>query len=127
MEVPVDSGVSSPTVTLSAITVFHKRLRQTEPVYFKLMELKEKKGWKNTKGDEHFKHQRQRADSATGKAVVRFYQMMQEIGDEMQTKTGAFSQVNRPEDGFRILDLCMAPGGYTSSARPSNKSICQTN
>ncbi|KAH9205105.1 hypothetical protein DL95DRAFT_417714 [Leptodontidium sp. 2 PMI_412] len=128
MEAPVDSGVRSLIVTLLAIIVFHKRLRQIEPVYSKLMELKEK-GWKNTKGDEHFKHQRQRTDSATGKAVVRFYQMMQEIGDEMQTKTGAFSQVNRPEDGFRILDLCMAPGGYTSSAlkyNPAAKAISIT-
>ncbi|KAL5330891.1 hypothetical protein ACEPPN_000416 [Leptodophora sp. 'Broadleaf-Isolate-01'] len=119
MEAPVEFDVSSPIVIPSAITVFHKRLRQTEPVYAKLMELKGK-GWNNTKGDEHFKHQRQRADSATGQDAARFYQMMQEIGDEMQTKTGAFSQVNRPEDGFRILDLCMAPGGYTSSALKYN-------
>ncbi|KFZ20398.1 hypothetical protein V501_00165 [Pseudogymnoascus sp. VKM F-4519 (FW-2642)] len=42
--------------------------------------------------------------------------MMQEIGDEMQAATGALCQNNRSEDGVGILDLCMAPGGYTASA-----------
>jgi len=46
--------------------------------------------------------------------------MMQEIGDEMQAVTGAFYQNNRSEDDVGILDLCMAPGGYTASALKYN-------
>ena len=39
--------------------------------------------------------------------------MMQRIGDELQTATGALHiQGNHP----KVLDLCMAPGGYTASA-----------
>jgi 23S rRNA U2552 (ribose-2'-O)-methylase RlmE/FtsJ len=58
--------------------------------------------------------------------VTRFYQMMQEIGDEMQAATGALCPNNRSEDGFGIIDLCMAPGGYTASAlkyNPTAKAI----
>jgi len=48
--------------------------------------------------------------------------MMQQIGDEIQAKTGAFSHVNQiqPGDEIKILDLCMAPGGYTSTALKYN-------
>ncbi|PQE29865.1 hypothetical protein CJF32_00000537 [Rutstroemia sp. NJR-2017a WRK4] len=45
---------------------------------------------------------------------------MQEIGDEMQEATGALSQNNRTSEDFNILDLCMAPGGYTASALKYN-------
>jgi len=125
MEAPIEVIETNPVITPSPITIFHQFLRQAEPVYAVLMELKEK-GWKNSKGDEHFQYQRQRADTATGKAAARFYQMMQEIGDEMQAATGVFCQNNRSEDGVGILDLCMAPGGYTASAlkyNPTAKAI----
>ncbi|KAH7412566.1 hypothetical protein BKA64DRAFT_331953 [Cadophora sp. MPI-SDFR-AT-0126] len=117
MEAPAEPGLSSPIVPQSAIATFHSVLRKTEQVYARLMELKEK-GWNNPKGDEHFKQQRHRADNTKGQDAVTFYRMMQQIGDEMQANTSAFSHVNQaqPEDDIRILDLCMAPGGYTSTA-----------
>lgn len=46
--------------------------------------------------------------------------MMREIGDEMQAATGAFHQNSGSEDGAAIIDLCMAPGGYTTSALKYN-------
>jgi hypothetical protein len=46
--------------------------------------------------------------------------MMQEIGNEMQEATGALSQKSRTSEDFEILDLCMAPGGYTASALQHN-------
>jgi 23S rRNA U2552 (ribose-2'-O)-methylase RlmE/FtsJ len=46
--------------------------------------------------------------------------MMQEIGNEMQRATGALSQNSRTSEDFAILDLCMAPGGYTASALKYN-------
>jgi 23S rRNA U2552 (ribose-2'-O)-methylase RlmE/FtsJ len=78
------------------------------------------KVWKNLKGDEHFHNQRQRADNATGEVAAKFYRMMQEVGDEMQAATSALYQSNHSEKGVRILDLCMAPGGYTASALKYN-------
>ncbi|KAF8847315.1 hypothetical protein BDZ45DRAFT_607666 [Acephala macrosclerotiorum] len=106
-------------ITPSPIAKFYESLCQKEPVYVRLAELKEK-GWKNPKGDEYFQRQRQRADTATREAAARFYRMMQEIGDEMQRVTGALRQNNRSSDDFTILDLCMAPGGYTASALKHN-------
>jgi 23S rRNA U2552 (ribose-2'-O)-methylase RlmE/FtsJ len=44
--------------------------------------------------------------------------MMQQIGDELQRSTGALRQT--PEEGVKILDLCMAPRGYTASALKYN-------
>ena len=46
--------------------------------------------------------------------------MMQEIGDEMEQSTHAFTQSCGFAEGIAILDLCMAPGGYTASALKYN-------
>jgi len=48
-----------------------------------------------------------------------FFNMMQRIGDEMQASTGALSL---PGPSPEILDLCMAPGGYSASALKCNPS-----
>ena len=45
---------------------------------------------------------------------------MQQIGDELQESTGAVAQRSFRVDGIKILDLCMAPGGYTASALKYN-------
>lgn len=41
--------------------------------------------------------------------------MMQSIGDELEASTGALTSVLRG-DNVQVLDLCMAPGGFTASA-----------
>jgi 23S rRNA U2552 (ribose-2'-O)-methylase RlmE/FtsJ len=46
--------------------------------------------------------------------------MMKLIGDEMQDTTRALSQPYNCLDDMNILDLCMAPGGYTASALKYN-------
>jgi 23S rRNA U2552 (ribose-2'-O)-methylase RlmE/FtsJ len=46
--------------------------------------------------------------------------MMREIGDELQLSTHAISQALDPGENVKILDLCMAPGGYTASALKYN-------
>lgn len=46
--------------------------------------------------------------------------MMREIGDEMQKMTGALLVNNRQGSEVKVLDLCMAPGGYTASALKYN-------
>ena len=45
---------------------------------------------------------------------------MQEIGDELQNETNALAMTSEREEVVRILDLCMAPGGYTASALKYN-------
>ncbi|KAL2068072.1 hypothetical protein VTL71DRAFT_16170 [Oculimacula yallundae] len=120
MESLGDLGDSLPVVKLSPIKVFYNHLYQTEPVYAKLKDLKDR-GWKSTKGDEYFKNRRQRADTVSKHAAARFYQMMKEIGDEMQLEKKAFTQDKRNGGDFQILGLCMAPGGYTYSALKYNK------
>ena len=45
---------------------------------------------------------------------------MQEIGDEMQGCTRALCPPSNSAGNITILDLCMAPGGYTASALKYN-------
>jgi len=42
MKAPTEAIETNPVKTPSPITIFHQRLRQAEPVYIVLMELKEK-------------------------------------------------------------------------------------
>ncbi|KAM0795672.1 hypothetical protein BDR22DRAFT_825811 [Usnea florida] len=60
----------------------------------------------------HFNMERNIADHSTHKDQKRHFNIMKRIGDEMQRETRALSlQHPRAE----VLDLCMAPGGYTAS------------
>ena len=63
-------------------------------------------------GDNHFQKQRRTADNTDMKTSQGFFNLMQRIGDEMHDTTGVMSLV----DTGNILDLCMAPGGYSASA-----------
>lgn len=60
------------------------------------------------------------ADSAKNKQARRFFNMMKEIGDEMQGRTHCLGPPSNCEGGMNILDICMAPGGYTASALKYN-------
>ena len=70
-------------------------------------------GWNNPEGDKHFEKQRQVADKACHKEQKFFYHQMRRIGDEIQAATGA---LNLPGPIAKVLDICMAPGGYSASA-----------
>jgi 23S rRNA U2552 (ribose-2'-O)-methylase RlmE/FtsJ len=48
--------------------------------------------------------------------------MMQQIGDELEEQTHALSRVSEAAEDIKILDLCMAPGGYSASALKYNPS-----
>lgn len=80
------------------------------------------KGWDDPRGDEYFKRQRQRADNVRRKGAYRLYNMMRQIGDELQADTHALSLNSPNAANIKILDLCMAPGGYTASALKYNPS-----
>jgi 23S rRNA U2552 (ribose-2'-O)-methylase RlmE/FtsJ len=49
-----------------------------------------------------------------------FFRMMQDIGDEMQASTNALTVTSEDGEVVKVLDLCMAPGGYTASALKYN-------
>lgn len=70
-----------------------------------------------TSGDEHFKKQRETADNPDAKVSLSFFKLMRRIGNEMQDTTGVMSL---PDPG-QILDLCMAPGGYSASVLKFNR------
>ena len=46
--------------------------------------------------------------------------MMQQIGDELEAATHAITQLPFGATKIRVLDLCMAPGGYTATALKYN-------
>src|SRR5450432_2126904 len=79
-----------------------------------------RQGWSNPRGDEHFKQKRSRADNTGKKGAYMFFNMMQGIGDELQARTNALTQTPEYGEDIKILDLCMAPGGYTASALKYN-------
>ncbi|QSZ30403.1 hypothetical protein DSL72_004926 [Monilinia vaccinii-corymbosi] len=76
------------------------------------------RGWHDNReeGDAYFRKQRQRADSTTPGEERSFYVMMQQIGEEMHHSHRIFSIPFVPDAQVNILDLCMAPGGYTAAA-----------
>ena len=67
-------------------------------------------------GDEFFKRQRERADTADAQGSTNFYRMMIKIADDMHASTGALALPASPGRPIKILDICMAPGGYTEAA-----------
>jgi 23S rRNA U2552 (ribose-2'-O)-methylase RlmE/FtsJ len=70
-------------------------------------------GWENDKADAHFKKQRKSADYADERTKKAFFDMMRKIATEMDKKTGALRF--QSDEPIRVLDLCMAPGGYTAA------------
>ncbi|MCJ1240832.1 hypothetical protein MMC14_008836 [Varicellaria rhodocarpa] len=124
----------------SAKDIVTKYLTQHEPVFRTLGHLREKvtncyerpeleelvtnlvyKGWENPRGDSHFIRQRQQADHADQQSQAHFFDMMCKIGDEMQIATKVFSPPSQvSHQKINVLDLCMAPGGYSASALKYN-------
>ncbi|KAH8598986.1 hypothetical protein B0O99DRAFT_698290, partial [Bisporella sp. PMI_857] len=79
------------------------------------------RGWSENKntGDAFFKKQREQADSITMVNEKYFFDMMVRIAEDMHKKTGVLS----PKVGatnIHVLDLCMAPGGFSDAAMRRN-------
>lgn len=72
------------------------------------------KGWKLESGDAFFQRRQERADTADKKQRRIFYHMMRNIGFEMNSLTGAISPACNKSSSMQVLDLCMAPGGFTA-------------
>ena len=78
------------------------------------------KGWRRESGDAFFQRRRREADTANATLRKAFYKMMKEIALEMNTATGAFSLAANEGSTPRVLDLCMAPGGYSAAVLALN-------
>ncbi|KAK2005262.1 hypothetical protein LZ32DRAFT_546434, partial [Colletotrichum eremochloae] len=77
-------------------------------------------GWNNPQGDTYFRQQRKQADKVDKHTARIFYTMMQKIGLEIHRNTNAF---RIQKDGLsqpKVLDMCMAPGGYLETALKVN-------
>ncbi|KAL5354158.1 hypothetical protein ACLOAV_000243 [Pseudogymnoascus australis] len=122
MSAPVESIVDPSEVETPGRwpnSILNEFFAQNEPAFRKLSAIREK-GWQNPRGDDYFKRQRQVADGAKDKMAAGFYRMMQEIGDEMHERTRCLSPQPNSGGNMNILDICMAPGGYTASALKYN-------
>ncbi|TVY45877.1 hypothetical protein LOCC1_G005042 [Lachnellula occidentalis] len=80
---------------------------------FEWLEKVRKKGWNNPEGDRYWQNRREQSDTATEKAAQEFYEMTKQIALEMQAKTSALTPGDLGVQPFQVLDLCMAPGGFT--------------
>lgn len=65
-----------------------------------------------------------RADHATEKAKDAFYKMTCNVGHELHKATGALSLSLSHDSDLRVLDLCMAPGGFTTAALTYTQTTC---
>jgi hypothetical protein len=79
-------------------------------------------GWENEAGDAYFQNQRKRADNADARAKVGFFKLMRTIGLELHDATSALTIRGNGNSRPAILDLCMAPGGFSSVALYLNPS-----
>ncbi|MCJ1293213.1 hypothetical protein MMC34_004766 [Xylographa carneopallida] len=83
---------------------------------FRSLQTLKARGWANPSGTEFFKRQRNRADNAKWYVETTFYNMMRQIAEELHSQTQALSPPVISGDVIRVLDLCMAPGGYSAAA-----------
>jgi 23S rRNA U2552 (ribose-2'-O)-methylase RlmE/FtsJ len=77
-------------------------------------------GWENPRGDDHFKAQRSQADNADKFCQRLFFRMMCQIGEELHAVTSALQSASAFDRRPNVLDLCMAPGGFTASVLKVN-------
>ncbi|CAJ2500328.1 Uu.00g031810.m01.CDS01 [Anthostomella pinea] len=85
---------------------------------FRRLHALQLKGWEN----KHFREQRRKSDEVDAKDELGYFQKMLRIGEELHEATGAFTIA--PLSGTwsvpRILDLCMATGGFLQTALSKN-------
>ncbi|EEQ28917.1 hypothetical protein McanMca71_001022 [Microsporum canis] len=94
-------------------------LQERSPA-FNALRAVQKAVWQSPAADEHFLKQRERADSATPTLKKYFFRTMRAIGDQLQAAKHIIPPPGETK-GFKVLDICMAPGGYSATALRYNK------
>ncbi|KAF2806479.1 uncharacterized protein BDZ99DRAFT_510762 [Mytilinidion resinicola] len=118
----VDCSLSPGTAAVQTPnSIVEEYLLRHVAVFKELMKLK-RRGWENPKGDDFFKEQRIRADHADASGQSVFYNMMCQIGAELNNNTSALLLSSAIGGRPSVLDLCMAPGGFTASVLKENRS-----
>ncbi|KAH6999452.1 hypothetical protein EDB80DRAFT_780171 [Ilyonectria destructans] len=83
--------------------------------YRRLVALR-REGWQNKDATEHFENERRHADHPDEARKTQFYNMTCKIGQDLNTATRILSSHHHSSRNVAILDLCMAPGGFTTTA-----------
>ncbi|KAK5658949.1 hypothetical protein OQA88_1767 [Cercophora sp. LCS_1] len=117
------SGAEGGRARTSPHAVLFEFLRERIPEYRELIELREE-GWANPTADDHFERERANADHASSQGKERFYTMTCNIGNELDRATGGALTFNLPKhQRLAVLDLGMAPGGFTTAALTHNRFV----
>ncbi|KAK0932462.1 hypothetical protein LTR29_015975 [Friedmanniomyces endolithicus] len=100
-----------------AVNIIPEYLSENAPEFRTLAALRQK-GWDNPAGDEFFRKQRQVSDQSRDdpKICRIFYEMMKNISHDMHKATGVFDILTTSTDNPKILDFCVAPGGYLETS-----------
>ncbi|KAJ6642844.1 hypothetical protein Bhyg_07798, partial [Pseudolycoriella hygida] len=99
-------------------------LLQRSPIYNKLDQLR-KEVWENPQADDYFQWMQNSADTATPNLKVFFRDMMCKIAKEMDEVTQFLTDIEAHRKKRhrapppKVLDLCMAPGGFSEQVRQS--------
>ncbi|KAH6635832.1 hypothetical protein F5144DRAFT_591164 [Chaetomium tenue] len=120
-ETPVTAPDENTKRRVTTKTIIHEYLLERLPVYGELREL-QRQGWESETGDSHFQQQRQRADHADARTKIAFFNLMRDIGFELDKATSALTIDHDADTRPAILDLCMAPGGFSAAALQRNPS-----
>ncbi|KAJ4290017.1 hypothetical protein N0V88_006818 [Collariella sp. IMI 366227] len=116
---PGPNDIETPGVKPNALV--REYLLERLPIYRDLHNL-QKQGWESEAGDTYFQNQRQRADHPNFRTEAGFFMLMHNIGIELNKATAALTIQNSGNPRPAILDLCMAPGGFSSAALSYNRS-----
>ncbi|KAJ5717630.1 hypothetical protein N7488_003276 [Penicillium malachiteum] len=92
---------------------------ESKSTIFAELRCVQKEVWESPDADEHYKAQKQRAASSAHKQKSYFFEMMKYIGDKLQYEHRLIPPVSEKSD-FEALDICMAPGGFTSTVLKHN-------
>ncbi|THY89335.1 NAD(P)-binding protein [Aureobasidium pullulans] len=111
-----DSTLRSYESHASSVKEFRSYLSK-DTNYVRLSRLQEEV-WNSQEGDKHFAERYYRADHASNRDQQRFLRMMVRIGDQLNIKTSAFQL---PSAEPKVLDFCMAPGGFVKTALKINE------
>ncbi|KAJ6649444.1 hypothetical protein Bhyg_04679 [Pseudolycoriella hygida] len=99
-------------------------LSQRSSIYIELKKL-QKEVWENPKADKYFHSMQNNADTATPQSRAYFRKLMANIATEMDEATQFLTdiEVHRQSKARsqppKVLDLCMAPGGFSGQVRQS--------